>query len=169
MKLYDRIFPPKTMTLENGKVIKESRSRTPLILIVLLAVIIISGEITGFSLSTLLSRGEQFFVIIAQMFPPKWDYIQQIWTPLFDTIKMSLLGSVIGSVVVIPFSIIASSNIVKNRFIIMLTRLFLSIARTLPTLVTALIATYMFGLGTLREPVPLQFSLSHMWGNSCMS
>lgn len=31
----------------------------------------------------------------------------------------------------------------------MLTRLFLSIARTLPTLVTALIATYMFGLGTL--------------------
>ena len=148
MKLYDRIFPPKTMTLENGKVIKESRSRTPLILIVLLAVIIISGEITGFSLSTLLSRGEQFFVIIAQMFPPKWDYIQQIWTPLFDTIKMSLLGSVIGSVVVIPFSIIASSNIVKNRIIIMLTRLFLSIARTLPTLVTALIATYMFGLGT---------------------
>ena len=149
MKLYDRIFPPKTMTLENGKVIKESRSRTPLILIVLLAVIIISGEITGFSLSTLLSRGEQFFVIIAQMFPPKWDYIQQIWTPLFDTIKMSLLGSVIGSVVVIPFSIIASSNIVKNRIIIMLTRLFLSIARTLPTLVTALIATSMFGLGTL--------------------
>ena len=149
MKLYDRILPPKVMTLENGKVIKESRSRTPLILIVLLAVIIISGEITGFSLSTLLSRGEQFFVIIAQMFPPKWDYIQQIWTPLFDTIKMSLLGSVIGSVVVIPFSIIASSNIVKNRIIIMLTRLFLSIARTLPTLVTALIATYMFGLGTL--------------------
>lgn len=149
MKLYDRILPPKVMTLENGKVIKESRSRTPLILIVLLAVIIISGEITGFSLSTLLSRGEQFFVIIAQMFPPKWDYIQQIWIPLFDTIKMSLLGSVIGSVVVIPFSIIASSNIVKNRIIIMLTRLFLSIARTLPTLVTALIATYMFGLGTL--------------------
>lgn len=149
MKLYDRIFPPKVMTLENGKVIKESRSRTPLILIVLLVAIIISGEITGFSLSTLLSRGEQFFVIIAQMFPPKWDYIQQIWTPLFDTIKMSLLGSVIGSVVVIPFSIIASSNIVKNRIIIMLTRLFLSIARTLPTLVTALIATYMFGLGTL--------------------
>ena len=61
MKLYDRIFPPKVMTLENGKTINESRSRTPLILIVLLVAIIISGEITGFSLSTLLSRGEQFF------------------------------------------------------------------------------------------------------------
>ena len=53
-----------------------------------------------------ISRGEQFFVIIGQMFPPKWDYVQQIWGPLFDTIKMSLLGSVIGSIVVIPFAII---------------------------------------------------------------
>lgn len=115
----------------------------------LLAVIVISGKITGFSLSVLFERGKEFFVIIGQMFPPKWDYIQQIWTPLFDTVKMSMLGSVIGSLAVIPFSIIASSNIVKNKAVLMLTRLFLSIARTLPTLVTALIATYMFGLGTM--------------------
>lgn len=149
MKIYDRIFPPKTITLENGKSIEEARSRTPFILLALLAAILVSAKITDFRISILLSRGEQFFVIIGQMFPPKWDYVQQIWTPLFDTIKMSLLGSVIGSVVVIPFAIIASSNIVKNKVVIFITRLFLSIARTLPTLVTALIATYMFGLGTL--------------------
>ena len=41
------------------------------------------------------------------------------------------------------------SNIVKNKIIISLSRLFLSVVRTLPTLVAALIATYIFGLGTI--------------------
>ncbi|MDO4437858.1 MAG: phosphonate ABC transporter, permease protein PhnE [Eubacteriales bacterium] len=149
MKLYDKIFPPKTLQLDNGKTIQENRSKTPLILLALLVAVLVSAKITGFNLSILIARGKQFFVIIEQMFPPKWDYVQQIWEPLFDTIKMSLLGSVIGSVAVIPFAIIASSNIIKNRVIILVTRFFLSITRTLPTLVTALIATYMFGLGTL--------------------
>ena len=83
------------------------------------------------------------------MFPPNWEYSSSIWDPLIDTIKMSLLGSLLGSILVIPFAIIASSNIVKNKFIISLSRLFLSVVRTLPTLVTALIATYIFGLGTI--------------------
>ena len=48
-----------------------------------------------------------------------------------------------------PFSVIAASNIVKNRFVVGITRLFLSLVRTLPTLVCALIATYIFGLGTM--------------------
>lgn len=93
MKVYDKIFPPKTIQLENGKSIQETRSRTPIILFVLLVAILVSAKITGFNLSTLIARGKQFFVIIEQMFPPKWDYVQQIWEPLFDTIKMSLLGS----------------------------------------------------------------------------
>ena len=73
----------------------------------------------------------------------------QIWQPLFDTIKMSLLGSVIGSLLVVPFAMLASSNIIHSRAVVSVMRLILSIIRTLPTLVTALIATYVFGLGTL--------------------
>lgn len=36
-----------------------------------------------------------------------------------------------------------------NRFVVGVVRLFLSLVRTLPTLVCALIATYIFGLGTM--------------------
>ena len=36
-----------------------------------------------------------------------------------------------------------------NRAVVFLVRLFLSLVRTLPTLVCALIATYIFGLGTM--------------------
>ena len=148
MTIYDRIFKPRRIELPNGRIVEEKRSRTPLVLIVLLVAVTISVKVTGFSLVTLTTRGKYFFDILKRMFPPKTSYISSIWTPLFDTIKMSLLGSTIGALLAIPMALIASSNIVRNRVVIVLSRLFLSIVRTLPTLVTALIATYIFGLGT---------------------
>ena len=149
MKLYDRIFPPKTLTLPNGKQIKKPCSRAPLIVVIFLAMSVISVKVTGFDMTVLVTRIKEFFVILGDMIPPRWDYMPQIWKPLFDTIKMSLLGSFIGSVLVVPFAMLASTNIIHNRIVVAAMRLLLSIIRTLPTLVSALIATYIFGLGTL--------------------
>ena len=149
MSLYDKIFPPKTLTLSNGKQVKKPRSRAPLIALVFVVMSAVSIEVTGFDMSVLISRIKEFFVILDDMIPPRWDYMPQIWKPLFDTIKMSLLGSFIGSVLVVPFAMLASTNIIHNRLVVASMRLLLSIIRTLPTLVSALIATYIFGLGTL--------------------
>ena len=121
----------------------------PLVILLLVIASWISIDITGFDLSVIMKRGDQFFVILEQMFPPDMNYLSSIWGPLFDTIKMSLLGSAIGAVVAIPFAILAASNVVHNKIIITITRLFLSLVRTMPTLVIALIATYIFGLGTV--------------------
>lgn len=139
----------KTYKLANGKTVNRPRSFLPLIILLLAVAFVISVKVTGFDLTVLFERGAQFFVILAQMCPPKVTYISSIWEPLLDTIKMSLLGSFIGSVLAIPFAMISSTNIVKNRIVVTVTRLFLSIVRTLPTLISALIATYAFGLGTL--------------------
>ena len=147
--LYDRIFKPKAYTLPNGKVSYQKASRTPLILLLLLIMAVISVKVTGFSFATLMKRGNQFFDILIAMFPPKLSYLSSVWEPLFDTIKMSLLGSFIGAVLCVPFAVLASANLVKNKVVLALSKVFLSILRTLPTLVTALIATYIFGLGTL--------------------
>ena len=149
MKLYDRIFKPRKYTLPNGKVVEEKCSRLPLILLVLLICAAISVHITGFNFSVLARNGSRFFDILKSMFPPNTDYLPKIWQPLWDTIKMSVLGSFVGSVLAIPFAMLAASNIISNRIIVGLDRLFLSLVRTLPTLVCALIATYIFGLGTM--------------------
>ncbi len=149
MSLYDKVFPPKTIRLENGKTVEQRRSRKPAAALILIAMTALSVKITGFDMGVLARRMNEFFVILGQMFPPKWEYMPQIWKPLFDTIKMSLLGSVIGSLLVVPFAMLASTNIIHQKGLVSVMRLFLSIVRTLPTLVTALIATYIFGLGTL--------------------
>lgn len=139
----------KQYQVSSGKSVTKPRSYTLPITIAVLAFTVLSVKITGFDFQVILNRGYQFFVILGSMFPPKVAYMPSIWTPLFDTIKMSLLGSFVGSVLAVPFAAVAASNIVKNRGVIFAVRLFLSLVRTLPTLVTALIATYIFGLGTM--------------------
>ena len=149
MRLYDRVFKPRTYTLSDGTVVKEKRSRAPIVILIVVALAAVSVRVTGFDFAVLVKRGSKFFDILKAMFPPNTAYLSKIWTPLWDTIKMSFLGSFIGAVLAIPFAIAAASNIVTNRVVVFIVRLFLSLVRTLPTLVCALIATYIFGLGTM--------------------
>ena len=64
MSLYDKIFPPKTLTLSNGKQVKKPRSRAPLIALVFVVMSAVSIEVTGFDMSVLISRIKEFFVIL---------------------------------------------------------------------------------------------------------
>ena len=124
MSLYDKIFPPKEYTLANGKTVSKPASRMPLVCLIVVLMCAVSVRVTGFDLSVLIKRGEQFFVILEEMFtPPNWSYHRQVWAPLFDTIKMSLLGSVIGTAAAVPFAVLASTNIIKSRIVVSATRL----------------------------------------------
>ncbi|AYF41780.1 phosphonate ABC transporter, permease protein PhnE [Ethanoligenens harbinense] len=135
--------------LANGKEVTRPRTWWPLVLAAVLAMLLLSVCITGFDPSVLVQRGGQFFVIVGQMFPPDLAYTHAIWGPLFDTIKMSLFGSFIGAALAVPFALLAASNVVKNRAAVAASRALLSVLRTVPSLVSALIATYLFGLGTM--------------------
>ncbi|KAB8137798.1 phosphonate ABC transporter, permease protein PhnE [Gracilibacillus oryzae] len=161
--MYDKIFPPKKILLPNGKTVLEKRTRTPLILILIGIGIILSCEFTNFDMNQLIDRWDEFFVIIGEMIPPNWESLPDVWTPLMDTIKMSLLGSLLGSLAAIPVAYCAASNIVCSNVINTIAKVFLSILRTLPTLVAALIATFIFGLGTLAGTVAIfLFTLAYV-------
>lgn len=139
----------KVYTLKNGKQVTEKPSFFLLYFLIFLGFTFLAMKITKFDFNVLMTRGNQFFVILKQMVPPKMAFLSRVWTPLFDTIKMSLLGALTGAIVAIPFAILASTNLVKSKIITFIFKLILSILRTLPTIVTALIATFIFGLGTL--------------------
>lgn len=143
------LWKGKEITLSNGKVVNQKPSFVPLIVLILVVFTIISMRVTGFNLTAILTRGNQFFVILKGMFPPDLSFLNRVWNPLFDTIKMSLLGSLTGAIVSVPLALLASSNIVGSKIITGFFKLFFSILRTLPTIVTALIATFVFGLGTM--------------------
>lgn len=163
MNIYDKIFPPKKIALPNGKVVDEKRTRAPLILLLLLIMTVLSLQITNFKMATLFKRGHEFFTIVNQMIPPNPAFLPRVWGPLLDTIKMSLLGSLLGAILAVPFAVLSSRNIIKNPLITGFFQFVLSLLRTLPTLVSALIATFVFGLGTMAGTIAIfLFSLSYV-------
>ena len=109
--LFDRIFKPEHIILENGHTIDRPKSRMPLILTVLVIVVWISVVATGFNFHTIIDRRNQLTVILSQIFQPKWSYLDKVWKPLIETIKMSLMGTVIGCLLGLPMAIFASTNI----------------------------------------------------------
>lgn len=155
LSLYDKIFKPKTYTLPNGKSVSKKASRAPIYAIVIVFMCALSVKITGFDMAILTKRIGQFFVILGEMFPPKVDYMSAVWNPLFDTIKMSLIGSVLGALLSVPFAMLASTNVCPNKIIVSAMRVMFSLIRTLPTIVIALVATLVFGLGTLAGTVAI--------------
>ena len=153
--LFDRIFKPEIITLPNGHTVARPRSRMPLIIGVLVAVVWASVLLTGFDIGIIIKRGHQFTYILERIFHPKFEYFPKVVSPLLDTIKMSILGSVLGATLALPFSVVASTNINKNNWVVSICRFLLNIIRTLPTLVIAKFAALIFGLGTFAGTVAI--------------
>ncbi len=148
VKLFDRIFKPQVITIANGHTTVRPRSRMPLILIMLFIVLFWAFKMTGFSFATVFSRINELFVILGKIFHPKWSFFGKVISPLIDTIKMSVLGTVIGCAAALPFAVLASSNIIHNRVVVSVIRFILALVRTVPTLIIALVCALIFSLGT---------------------
>jgi len=163
MNLYYKIFKPKKYITSSGKEIYEYPGFTIPIIIALLLFTALSVKVTGFSLDTLIKNFHKLFAILSPMFKPNFSYFSSVVGPLLDTIKMSFLGSFIGAIVAVTFAFLASHNMVKSKIINWIVKLLFSILRTIPTLVSALIATYVFGLGAFAGTVAIfLFSFSYV-------
>lgn len=153
--LFDRIFKPQLITLQNGHTVLRPRSRTPLIAALVLLALGLSVQVTGFDLSIIARRANQLTKILSQIFKPDPSFFEKVVGPLFDTIKMSVMGSVIGCLLALPYAVAASVNINKSAPLLALLRFLLNIVRTLPTLVIASICALIFGLGTFAGTVAI--------------
>ena len=145
---FDRIFKPQIITLPNGHSTMRRRSRVPLILLLLLVAIYLSLRMTGFDLKLIINRFDKLLDLFVKLFHTKWEFFGKVIGPLVDTVKMSILGTVIGCLLALPVAVLASTNICKSAAIVSVLRFILALIRTLPTLVIALVCALVFGLGT---------------------
>ena len=153
--LFDRIFKPEVITLDNGHEVKKPKSKMPLIIICLVIVLAFSIRMTGFDLGIIVKRFAQLGVILGKIFHPDFSFLPKVIGPLIDTIKMSLLGTIIGCTLALPIAILSSSNINKNKILLSLCKFLLAIVRTLPTIIIATIAALIFSLGTFAGTIAI--------------
>lgn len=155
VKLFDRIFKPQVITLANGKTVDRPRSRMPLIILALALAIYWALRMTGFDLSVITSRFGKMLDLLKKIFQPDWSFFPKVINPLLDTIKMSILGTVIGCALALPIAILSSSNINKNVAVVSVFRFILGLIRTLPTLILAQVCALIFSLGTFAGTVAI--------------
>ena len=154
--LFDRILKPEHIVLDNGHSVDRPRSRMPLILFCMAATIFVSVKATNFNLQTIIQRGHEMTVILGQILSPNWSFVPaKVIGPLLDTIKMSVVGTIIGCLLGLPLAVLASSNINPNRPILLAIRLFLAITRSIPTIIYALIFALIFSLGSFAGTVAI--------------
>ena len=136
---FDKIFKPEIITLKNGHTVRRRRSRTPFIVAALVLVILWALRMTEFDFMVIIERFTKMLDLLKKIFQPDWSFFPKVIAPLLDTIKMSILGTVIGCAIALPVSILASSNINPSVPVVSVFRFVLALIRTLPTLVIALV------------------------------
>lgn len=146
---------PEVITTQSGNTVVRPKNRTPLICVLLLLAVTWALHMTGFQISVIVKKGKNIVAILEKMFNPKWSFFPKVITPLVDTIKMSILGTVIGCVAALPIAVLSSSNIDHNKVIVSILRVVLGLIRTLPTLVIALVCALIFSLGTFAGTVSI--------------
>ena len=153
--LYEKVFKPQKITLANGHSVLRRRSRTPLIVLLLALAIYLSLEMTGFDMGIIVSKFSKMLDLMKKILQPDWTFFPKVVSPLIDTIKMSILGTVIGCLLALPVAILSSSNINRNLPIVSVCRFILALIRTLPTLIIALVCALIFSLGTFSGTVAI--------------
>jgi phosphonate transport system permease protein len=153
-----RVFQTKkgrSLELSNGEAVLQPFSFTTIVWLILFVLTAIAWQSTNIDIEMFIRRYDNFFDILRRMNNPNWSYLQRVQKPMLDTIQMSFLGSLLGSVLALPVAFIASSNINRNNMSLTIIRLLLSIFRTLPVLVYAALLSLVLGFGTLAGTVAI--------------
>lgn len=91
-----------------------------------------------------------------RMFPPKWGYITHLWEPLWDTLNIATLGTLLGILFAIPVAFLAATNTTPSaRFVRPLALLIIVASRSINSLIWALLLVAIIGPGLLAGIVAI--------------
>lgn len=88
--------------------------------------------------------------MFGRMVPPKWSYAEKLWLPLWDTINMATLGTLIAILLAVPTAFLAARNTTPStRFVRPVALLIIVSSRSINALIWALLLVSILGPGVL--------------------
>jgi phosphonate transport system permease protein len=95
-------------------------------------------------------------VFARDLFPPNWSTLATLSGAMLETLQMAFVGSLLGCAMALPLALLATRTIF-SPFITSPLRLFLSIVRTVPSLLWAVVFVVAFGLGPVAGTFGIAF------------
>ena len=85
-----------------------------------------------------------------RMVPPKWSYMDVLWGPVWDTINIATLGTVIAIIIAVPVAFCAALNTTPSVRLVRPIALFIIVSsRSINSLIWALMLVTLLGPGVL--------------------
>ena len=92
----------------------------------------------------------------SRMVPPRWSYIDRLWAPLWDTLNIATLGTLLGVILAVPVAFLAARNTTPSRVFVRPVALFVIVAsRSINSLIWALLLVSIIGPGILAGIVAI--------------
>jgi len=92
----------------------------------------------------------------ARMLPPRIAYLPELWRPLWDTINIATLGTVIGVLIATPVAFLAARNTTPSAAVLRPAALFVIVAsRSINSLIWALLLVSIVGPGLLAGVIAI--------------
>jgi phosphonate transport system permease protein len=92
----------------------------------------------------------------ARMMPPAWGFIDELWWPLWETLNIATLGTLIGVVMAVPVAFLAARNTTPSvRYVRPIALLAIVSSRSINSLIWALLLVAILGPGVLAGIVAI--------------
>ena len=99
---------------------------------------------------------QQLAMMISRMFPPKLEYMNQLWKPLWDTFNIATIGTMLGTILAVPVAFLAAANTTPSvRLVRPFALLVLVSSRSVNSLIWALLLVTIVGPGILAGIVAI--------------
>jgi len=86
--------------------------------------------------------------LVSRMLPPRWSYIDRLLWPLWDTINIATLGTLLGIIFAVPVAFLAARNTTPSKvFVRPLALLIIVSSRSINSLIWALLLVAIIGPG----------------------
>jgi phosphonate transport system permease protein len=92
----------------------------------------------------------------SRMVPPRWSYIDKLWLPLWDTINIATLGTLLAIVLAVPVAFLAARNTTPSAaFVRPVALLVIVSSRSINSLIWALLLVTVIGPGIMAGIVAI--------------
>lgn len=90
-----------------------------------------------------------------RMVPPSWSYMEKLWIPVWDTLNIATIGTMIAMVFAVPIAFLAARNTTPHKAIRAVMLVIIVGSRSVNSLIWALLLVVIVGPGVLAGTIAI--------------
>jgi phosphonate transport system permease protein len=135
---------------------QRARRRKALLIVTVIGVLgLWAAHGTQFNIPKLITGVPQIVDLLGRMLPPDLTVLPRLAHPLLETLEMALLGTTFAVIVALPLAFLAATNTAPHAAVSVVVRLAVSVLRTVPELIWAMVLVTAVGLGPFPGVIAL--------------